>query len=206
MANYQRLWGVTPEMLEWWFVWHWVRPGGVPEGCGNLRYKIWCPPDHWDACRDEETDRVFRDEGIPLCERRLMGKGAYICESLDLGMGDPKKDITVTDLRFEDFGVGADALASLNRQRCKLFAGLSSGGNKINLHFVRPVPGGVELRTRSYGGYTVRDGQVVEADVPPGSEEKLVKNLIHNIVEWQHMQRFLPQLYAEEGWKPVGAG
>ena len=32
--------GVTPEMIEWWFMWH---------GQQDLRYKIWCPTHHYAA-------------------------------------------------------------------------------------------------------------------------------------------------------------
>lgn len=203
MANYERLHGVTPEMLEWWFVWHWIRPASVPKEQGNLRYKIWCPLDHWDTGRDEETERVFKDESLPISERRARGKTCFIVESLDLGQGDELHHGSSEDLRYEDFGLSPEKIASLERQRCKLFCGTSSNGTKINMHFVRPMADGVEVRTRSWTGWGVRNGAVVKTEIPPMSEEKLIKNLVHNITEWQHLQRFLPSLYAEESWKPV---
>ena len=40
IANYVKMPGVTAKMIDWWFVWHFITPPSIPEGNGNLRYKI----------------------------------------------------------------------------------------------------------------------------------------------------------------------
>ena len=62
IANYVRMPGVTPEMIDWWFCWHWIAPPSVPEGNGNLRYKIWNPKEHWDTGGDEASVARLLDE------------------------------------------------------------------------------------------------------------------------------------------------
>jgi hypothetical protein len=203
MATYERLHGVTPEMLDWWFVWHWIRPLSVPDSCGNLKYKIWNPLDHWDASRDPETEKIFKDESLPISERRSKGKIGYIVESLDLGNGDEFHHGQTEDVRWEDLGVTKDQLIALASQRCKLFCGQSSNGTKLNMHYVRPTSDGVEIRTRAWTGYGVHNGHVVKTEIPPMTKEKIIKNLCHNIVELHHFDAFLPSLYNEEHKKPI---
>lgn len=60
VANYVRMEGVTAEMVDWWFTWHFIKPPSVPEGNGNLRYKIWNPYEHWDTGPISEADKKRR--------------------------------------------------------------------------------------------------------------------------------------------------
>ena len=53
-----------PPKRGWWFQWMQVAPKSMPEGKGNLCYKMWFPPDHFNH--------------TPECGT----------ESLDLGKGD----------------------------------------------------------------------------------------------------------------------
>lgn len=101
-----------------------------------------------------------------------------------MGQGDELHYGNSSDLHYEDFGLSWEKIAQLERQNCKLFCGTSSNGTKINMHFVRPLLDGVEVRTRSWTGYGVRDGKVVKTEIPAMNEEKLIKNLVHNITEW----------------------
>lgn len=54
-------------MIDWWFIWHFITPPNVPEGNGNLRYKIWCPNEHWDTgVVDKKDEKRYLDQAICL--------------------------------------------------------------------------------------------------------------------------------------------
>ena len=75
----------------------------------------------------------------------------------------------------------------------------------IVVHYYRPVPGGVELRSRYWTGYKVVDHKLVKDASIPTKLEDVRNNCMHNMREYPHLGRFLPKLFAEEGWKPVDA-
>ena len=69
----------------------------------------------------------------------------------------------------------------------------------IMCHFLRPVEGGCELRTRFWLGYAVINGKPVkvfpdDAQIPTDMMKGL---LMHNIKEFTHLASILPQVYAE---------
>lgn len=69
----------------------------------------------------------------------------------------------------------------------------------IMCHFVRPVEGGCELRTRFWMGYGVINGKPVKL-IPDGVEfplEPVKALLMHNIKEFTHLASILPEVYGE---------
>ena len=67
------------------------------------------------------------------------------------------------------------------------------------VHFIRPVEGGCELRSRFWIGYSAIDGKPVKT-LPDGIKLPLapVKALLtHNIKEFTHLAAILPKLYEE---------
>jgi len=48
VAVYKYFPNVKPEMTSWWFRWMNFYAKEQPDGTGNIKYKIWCPPGHFD--------------------------------------------------------------------------------------------------------------------------------------------------------------
>lgn len=201
IANYVRMPGVTVEMIDWWFIWHFIAPPSVPRENGNLRYKIWCPKEHWDTGVDEAGLRQYLDESIPMRERRY-GPTNFIVESVD-GTGVNMMEIAAQSFHPSKFGLDVN---ELNRPEMGtlLTAYIQVGSPNVGIHYYRPIPGGVELRTRYWMGYELQDAKLVRR--PGGPTEELVRQFtLHNMTEYPHLASFLPSLYAEEGHKPLGA-
>jgi hypothetical protein len=204
LAVYTTYQNCTPEMLAWWFRWLNVRSRNMPEGKGNLKYKIWCPPDHWDHVFLNENDYADRRGGIGTVE------------SLDLGQGE---DMFYTIRHYVDlreFGFTAEREQELKAANCWVDCAYESfythpshtplPGAHLQLTLSRMSPlGYMEKRTREWVGYKVKDGKVVRDETTPAemcSEEELRKVLTHCTIEAQHLSEFLPQLYAEYKDRP----
>ena len=71
-----------------------------------------------------------------------------------------------------------------------------TGGPAIMAHFVRPVDGGSELRTRFWFGYGTADGRPVRIPEFTPNEMAVKALLIHNVKEFTHLAEILPRLYA----------
>lgn len=204
IANYVRMPGVTVEMIDWWFLWHFISPPSVPEGNGNLRYKIWCPNEHWDTgLVDKKDESRYLDTAVPMCERR-QGPPCFIDESID-GSGDNMLHITAYSDPLTEFGIDTERLYRPGMGTmiaCHMAVGVPLAG----CHYYRPIRGGVELRTRYWLGYTYEAGKIYRKKDGPQPSEEIVKGfLLHNMIEYPHLAKFLPSLYAEEGWKPLDA-
>ena len=205
VANYVRMTGVTCEMIDWWFTWHFIKPPSVPEGNGNLRYKLWNPYEHWDTGPKTPEDYARRvDPSIPY---RLRNENAtdYIKETIRVG--GPRFYIEAKPISYlED--LGADP-ALVNRPGFGTFCAATSYQEgkppTVVIHYFRPVPDGVELRSRYWSGYKVEDHKLVRDTSVAATLEDVKNNCMHNMREYAHLGRFLPKLYAEEGWKPVDA-
>ena len=204
IANYVKMPGVTVEMIDWWFIWHFIAPPSVPKGNGNLRYKIWCPKEHWDTGTKTPEDLAqYLDESLPMRERRY-GPTNFIVESVD-GTGENLMQIEAQSFPPEVFGLDVNFL---NRPGIGtvLTAYIAVGSPNVGIHYYRPIPGGVELRTRYWMGYELKDAKLIrKLDGPQPTEELVRQFTLHNMTEYPHLAKFLPSLYAEEGNKPLNA-
>jgi hypothetical protein len=198
----------TPEMLSWWMRWVNVYPKSLPKGRGNLKYKLWCPPDHYD--HDFINGKDAKD-------------GIWTVESLDFGEGDPKFGTIRYPVNLRDFGLTEQKEKELKAAGCWI------SGNYITYHTPDPyhepgmihkqVPGSganitlsrmsplgiMEKISRVWRGYIVKDGKVIrDWNTPPEmlSEKYLRKYLTHATTEAQQLSKWLPQLYAEFHTKP----
>jgi hypothetical protein len=204
LAVYTTYQNCTPEMLAWWFRWLNVHSKSMPEGKGNLKYKIWCPPDHWDHVFLNKNGYTDRRGGIGTVE------------SLDLGQGE---DMFYTIRHYVDlreFGFTEQREQELEAAGCWVDCAYESfythpahtplPGAHLQLTLSRMSPlGYMEKRTREWIGYKVKDGKVVRDETTPDemfTEEYLRKVLIHCTIEAQHLSEFLPQLYAEYKDRP----
>lgn len=180
LANLTKMPGVTPEMFDWWFAWHGVAP---------MRYKIWNHDEHY-YCLTQNMEKAL-DKSLTMKERYW--DTTHDVEE-DVGMG--KEHLLINFRNPADIGFDPEKL--------KDFKGtIVCAGNEhsptIMCHFVRPVPGGSELRTRFWMGYCVSDGKPKKA-IPDGVEfplEPVKALLMHNIKEFTNLAAILPEVYTE---------
>ena len=192
----------TPQMLGWWFRWLNVLPKDQPAGTGNLKYKLWCPPDHWIHAFNNGKD---------------MSEGMWAVESIDLGEGDEKVLYRRDHLDAKEYGLSLEKERELLGSGCWVdFSNVTFHspddpserlpGNWLWLTLSRPCSqGGLELRTRLWIGYGAKDGQIYyDPTTPPAllGEDYMRMFLIHTTVEHQHLAKLLPRLYAEYSDKP----
>ena len=179
---------VTPEMIDWWFVWLNHPDPSVPAEYGNLKYKIWCPPDHWD--------HHFLDEDDP-------DAGMRICESLDLGQGAPRKNIINKSLPIELLGIDPAILASVKNRgiSLKFGAGCDENGvpGGVGINMFIPAEGGAVWTSRGWGGITPRNGRLEVTGNGSPDEKDVQCELTHNVLERRHLGEILPGLYREYG-------
>ena len=179
MANRMFMPDVTPEMFDWWFTWHCLDP---------LRYKIWDPEDHLYAMT--RNPEQARDPKLSWRER-LWGTRHDITE----GFGAAPKDVVVPFIHPTELGFDQEKYEAFPGT---IIAMAAEDVRTVSLHFVRPVEGGVELRSRFWFGWRLIGGKVVRGDditYPEGLPKSL---LLHNIKEFTNLARLLPRLFPEE--------
>lgn len=175
---------VTADMLEWWFEWLNHKPAGVPSGQGNLRYKIWCPPDHWDHEFLDEKDHAA---------------GFRICESLDLGGGAPKKHMINKSADPAAVGITPDMQRRLQDAGIPLKFGMGcdENGNPggVGLNTFRDTKEGCVWASRGWGGYAVQDNSVLLLTPGPADPAAMRTELLHNLLERRRLDQILPEIY-----------
>ena len=195
---------VTVEMIDWWYVWHFISPPSVPREHGNLRYKIWCPIEHWDTgfSNDESYEKAI-DDSVPMRQRRY-GSENFIYESLDGGEGDNR--IMFNAKCFDPVDMGLDPEKVNIPENGTMITAMShmNDMDMLNIYHVRPAYNGVEMRIRTYTGVGLRNGKFVRDTAGKIiTPEQVRMGCLHCLLEYPHLGRFLPSLYAEEGKKPV---
>ncbi|MCD8398697.1 MAG: hypothetical protein LUD12_16250 [Lachnospiraceae bacterium] len=186
---------VTPEMMPWFLNWINYKSKNTPEGQGNLRYKLWYPPDHW-----EHTYVNGKDDK----------DGVWSFGTLDNGKSGAKngsEEISYP-LDLREYGLSEERIRALKEAGCTFSAACEKveGGHHLVLRLQRPCPyGGTETFNHEWIGYCAQDGKIIQDKGTPVNEEYLRNVLIHNITEHHHLPRFLPKLYAEYHDKPIDA-
>lgn len=214
-ARYIDMPGVTLEMIDWWFIWHFVGPNReiVPKEHGNLRYKIWCPNCHWDTgfIFEEDLKRSL-DDNIPMRERRY-GNRNYMLETWDVTKPYTEEDIPKMNylkgiaLNPVEFGFNPSLLntKAAGSIICSTHEGWSKTGD-MTIYQFRENDHGVELRIRDWVGTTIKNGVIIHGgNDEPRTDEHFRRSQTHCYAEFQRLAAFLPQLYAEEGNKPLDA-
>ncbi len=178
---------------RWYGKWYNQHPAELPEGRGNLRYKIWNPVDHWDhRFVNGENDK----------------DGVWSLETLDVGAsGDPSRGMPAVSHKIDllEYGLSAEKLAELEAADCRVEAcweEFDEPGHHLVLRFSRPCPlGGRESLNCEWMGFWAKDGKIVR-DPETKVDETYLKNvLIHNTIERAHLAQVLPDLYAEMNGK-----
>jgi len=208
MAIYTTYPNCTPEVLSWWFRWLNVYPKNLPKGNGNLKYKIWCPPDHYD--HDFINGKDSKD-------------GVWTVESLDFGEGDPKFGTIRHPFDLREYGLTEEREKELKAAGCWIDPAYITfhtpdpyhepgmihkqvPGSVLSLTLSRMSPlGFMEKISRMWVGYTVKKGKVVRDISTPAdllNEKYLKKVVIHATTEAQQGSKWFPQLYAEYHDRP----
>ncbi len=189
IANYSVLpTSVTPEMRMWYVRWLNIHSKNLPEGCGNIRYKLWNQVDH--------IDHGLVDGDIK--------KGIYTLESLDMGGGEEPIRSVRHNFDVRDYGVSEEKYQELMDAGVGItscWESFDCPGSHLVLSITRNCPlGGVETLSREWIGYKAEDGKIIRDMETPDFMlcEHYLRNVqIHNTVEQQHLATFLPDLYAE---------
>jgi len=177
ISNLVKMPGVTGEMFDWWFAWH---------GLDNLRYTIWDREDHYRA---ESMQKEKGRNPLLSYKERYWDTTHRVYE--DVGTGP--QSITINfknpgDMGFDVSKIGTPACSTIV---C---------ANGIMCHFVREIEGGVELRTRFWMGYAVKNRKLVRT-IPEGfkmPEFPLRALALHNIKEFTNLAALLPRIFPEE--------
>ena len=187
---------ISVKMRRWWGSWMNVYSKSTIPSEGNLRYKIWMPIEHIDHHFVNGKDGT---------------DGVYTLETLDLGAGEePIGSVhhTIPEEEYPLYGVSKEKIDAYRAMGCSLRVAWESfdiPGSHFCVGVTRPHPlGGFEQLTREWMGYKPVNGKLVRDDYPV-TEEYLKNIIMHNIMELQHMAKFLPELYEEYKDKPIDA-
>ena len=179
------------EMFDWWFAWHPI---------DRLRYAIWDSEDHYDVYLDDPGKAA--DTSLSQRERHW-GSVHHIWEDIGTGKIDL---LTISFKRPCEMGYKEDMIdtKACNSLVC---ANVKVHGDDLTpdilvvmTHFLRPVPGGSELRSRFWFGWQIIDGKA-EKSIPDGIKipaSGLTALLNHNIKEYANLAAILPEVYEEE--------
>lgn len=181
---------VNGEMFDWWFAWHPI---------DRLRYAIWDHDDHYDVYLEDPIKA--RDITKSMRERHW-GSVHHIWEDIGLGNGP-------LVISFERPGTLGYDESLIDTEHCNALVCANViivGTNEtpdipvVMTHFLRPVEGGSELRSRFWFGYKIIDGKAIKV-LPDGvriPEVAPVALLNHNVKEFTNLAAILAPLYAEE--------
>ncbi|MGH1865300.1 hypothetical protein ABE905_13655 [Enterococcus durans] len=187
---------ITGEMLEWWMIWHQLDP---------LRYALWNPEDHFNVEISEKDCARFLDEKLPIRER-IWGTSSIVTESWN-GEDKPTKG----ELKF----VSPDSVGLKNEligtPKCKAIV-VANNSTKIGpIHY--PVMMCEYVRENSEGknewvvtawmGHGVKEGRDIKMPLPKPLLKKIASEMpamfiVHNHKEVGHLNKILPELYADQ--------
>lgn len=191
IANVTQFPGVDGEMFDWWFAWHPI---------DRLRYALWDSEDHYDVKLENPAKAL--DMSLSMRERHW-GSVHYIWEDIGTGHADLLKISfeRPQTLGYDESKIDTPACNAL------ICANVLVYGNEtmpdvpvVMTHFLRPVEGGSELRSRFWFGWQIIDGKAVKM-IPDGVTVPLAgptSLLNHNVKEFTNLTTLLPRLYVEE--------
>lgn len=181
--------GVTPAMWDWWFAWH---------GSHAERYKLWHPKAHvhvaWSDGRDDLTHYI--------------GRTSNVVEYVGAG----RMALTIRFVPPASLGLDEGRLARDGAVAICARGGIAGTPVETGwlIHYVRPVPGGAEMRSRFWlGGENVRPrgmpgpvGAVLgraASRLSPRPPAQAADLLVHCAQEMSHLATILPDLHAALG-------
>jgi phloretin hydrolase len=191
IANRTYFPGTTAEMFDWWFAWHPI---------DRLRYAIWDHDEHYDVYLDDPAKAL--DMSLSLRERHW-NSVHNIWEDIGLGQIDLLRIHfrRPGDMGYDESKIGIEFCNALVCANCWVVGSSEIPDTPVVMtHFLRPVTGGSELRSRFWFGWQIIDGQPARL-MPAGAaipEFVPVALLNHNVKEFANLAAILPKVYAEE--------
>ncbi len=184
--------GATAEMIDWWFEW--------AQQAEDIRYKIWYPGAHYAMSQAPTPNAADYEQS-----KAYWGKSRFPVEDVGVGVARLRLDfVAPSEFGFDELPEGSTMLA--------VRVGLPNGLLKTTdmIHYVRPVEGGVEMRSRFWiarefeamaGGLGVAaalaDNTLVKRVIVP---ENLPRELaLHCANEYSQLASFLPLVYKTLG-------
>ena len=179
LANRTFMPGVTPEMFDWWFAWH---------GLDSLRYKIWDREDHM-YCQTRNPEQA-RDPKLSYKEKYWNTRHDVI-----EAFGPEPKEVVIPFIPPQDMGFDPEKLKDF---KGTIVAMAAEDNRTVACHFVQPVEGGIELYSRFWFGWHLKDGRPARFDDKVMPEQLPKALLLHNIKEFTNLARLLPRIFPEE--------
>ncbi len=190
VAGLTEMLGVTAEMIAWWFAWH---------GLEDLRYMIWDPDDHYGVHVKPEDLEHRLNYNLSLTERNW-GTTDIVTE--DVGGG--AIELSISFLSPYDYGYDMDLFRAENvlvAVNANVSAAIFGGKPIVTFsHVAREIPGGIELRSRFWIGWSIVDRKPVRAsqEVPTNVFEGLARGLAYHCPkEYYNLAAILPSVFAE---------
>ena len=185
--------GVTSEMIDWWFGWHYME---------SQRYKLWHPRAH---LLNSAERMIGDDPGLSDREKYLHNPN-YVTEYvggdvLVISIAFSEASDFLDASRFEAAGIGTAICGVVSLQNSPLVFGLI-------IHLIRETQDGCEMRSRFWLGKIELKGVpaagvlnkvagsrfVAKRAVPIEQGRNMV---VHCAAEMNHLASFLPGLYAD---------
>ncbi len=182
---------VTGEMFDWWFAWHPI---------DRLRYACWDSEDHYDVYLDDP--QKARNMKLSMRER-LWGSVHNIWEDIGLGCTNLLRISfkRPAEMGYDETEIDTEACNALVCSNVIVVGDDQTPDVPVVMtHFLRPVDGGSELRSRFWFGWQIINGQAVRC-IPDNVKipsEPVIALLDHNVKEFANLAAILPALYAEE--------
>mgnify|MGYP003600490026 FL=1 len=179
--------GVRADMWDWWFGWH---------GDDSRKYRLWHPRAHLYA--------AWAD-GPSSATQSYVGRTSFLEEYL----GADRTALAIRFLPPSELGFDPERLqdgrATVIAARVGLSAVPLDAGYLV--HAIRPVPGGVQMRSRFWigGKYVAGRGRdhldpavrLFARVAMRRTENQARALLVHCAQEMNHLAGFLPQLHAQ---------
>ena len=195
--------GVTAEMFQWWFAWHVLE---------DLRYMLWCPPSHYGVTPSLELRQRLKDPNLSLFEKTHDISIHQIYESVAIDYLNfycscpvPAFDMDFHDPEYRGFTKENAALLKGDK-------GITAicGAERMLHFFVENEDGtGGTCYTNFWFGVE-RDAEGAWHGIKEkegGRSYELFQRVMtiaqHAVKEFALLATFLPELYAEEGGKPL---
>ncbi len=186
--------GVSGEMIDWWFGWHYME---------SQRYKLWHPRAHLA----NRAERMVGDDPDLSDREKYLANPNYVSEYI----GGDAIDIIITFCEAADlFDVSRFPEASISTAICGLVGYQASPLDFGRLvHLIRETEDGCEMRSRFWlGDIAVRESVPASgllnrvAGSPLLSRRAVPLTLgrdmvVHCAMEMNHLAGFLPDLYAD---------
>jgi len=185
--------GVTSEMIDWWFGWHYME---------SQRYKLWHPRAH---LLNSAERMIGDDPGLSDREKYLHNPN-YVTEYvggdvLAISIAFSEASDFLDASRFEAAGIGTAICGVVSLQNSPLVFGLI-------IHLIRETQDGCEMRSRFWLGKIELKGVPAAGVLSKVAGSRFVakravpleqgRNMaVHCAAEMNHLASFLPDLYAD---------